>query len=125
MESMSEVPLSSPYRSTPDAPVSEDERNRLNARINAAFTEGRIDADDYSDRLDRLYAAQRMGDLLPVVTGLPPLATHTSPAIVADGGSGPPGELAPARSGTNLSLVAAAGFGGVVLLLVLLLVVLL
>jgi hypothetical protein len=122
---MSEVPLSSPYRSTPDAPVSEDERNRLNARINAAFTEGRIEADDYRARLDRLYAAQRMGDLLPVVEGLPPLVTHASPAIVTDAGGGQPGELAPARSGTNLTLVAAAGIGGAVLLLIIVLLVLL
>jgi uncharacterized protein DUF1707 len=122
---MSEVPISSPYRSTPDAPVTEDERNRLSSRLNAAFTAGSIDADSYSERLDRIFAAQRMGELLPVVEGLPPLSTYDSPAIVANTGGGQPGELAPAKSGTNLTLVAVTAIGGVVVLIAILLLILL
>ena len=117
----SELPISSPYRSTPEAPVSEDERNRLSTRLNAAFEAGTLDADDYQARLDRLFAAQRLGELVPVVQGLPPLQTYQDPALVA-GTGGRPGELAPARSGNGLTLVSVGGITVAVLLLVLLLV---
>ncbi len=78
----SNLPISSPYRSTPDAPVTDAERDRLNARLNAAYTAGGLDQDDYRARLDLLFAAKRLGELVPVVEGLPPLPTHSSPAIV-------------------------------------------
>lgn len=101
---MSDLPISSKYRSTPDAPVTEADRNELGTRLNDAFTEGKLDADDYRMRLDRLFAARRLGELVPVVEGLPPLQTHHSPAIVGTG-SGRPGELAETRSAHSLALV--------------------
>ena len=82
----SNLPISSPYRSTPEAPVTEAERNQLSTRLNAAFEAGSLDADDYHQRLDVLFAAQKMGQLVPVVEGLPPLQTYTDPAIVAGTG---------------------------------------
>ena len=39
----SELPISSPYRSTPDAPVTESEREQVSSRLNAAFTSGELD----------------------------------------------------------------------------------
>jgi hypothetical protein len=119
-----ELPLSSPYRSTPALPVDEAERNRLSTRLNAAFEAGSIDADDYQARLDRLFAARTLGELVPVVQGLPPLATYAAPALVESTG-GQPGELAPARSGNGLTVVAVAGIAGAVLLVALLLLLLL
>lgn len=121
---MSELPISSPYRSTPDATVSDSEREQLTSRLNAAFTAGSLDSDDYHSRLDRLFAARTMGELVPVVSGLPPLQTHADPAIVA-GSGGEPGQLAEARSGAGLTLVTVGVLGGVVLLVALLLLVLL
>jgi len=122
---VSELPISSPYRSKPDEPVSDDERDRLSRRLNEAFTAGTLSQDDYRERLDRLFAAQRLGELVPVVEGLPPLQTYQSPAIV-ETGSGRPGELVEARSGNRLALVAGgAVVGVVVILLIVLLVVLL
>jgi hypothetical protein len=117
----SDLPISSPYRSTPHAPVSEAERNQLSTRLNAAFEAGQVDSDDYRARLDRLFAARTLGELVPVVEGLPPLQTYADPAIVATGG-GRPGELAPARNGTGFSLLLVGGVAGAVLLLVILLV---
>lgn len=119
-----ELPISSPYRSTPTLPVADDERNRLSSRLNAAFEAGSLDAEDYQARLDRLFAARTLGELVPVVQGLPPLATYEAPALVASTG-GRPGELAPARSGNSLTLVTVAGIAGAVLLIALLLVLLL
>ena len=121
---MSELPISSPYRSTPDAPVGESERGQLNERLNAAFEAGRLDAEDYRARLDRLYAARTLGELVPVVQGLPPLSTHAEPAVVASSG-GRPGELAPARDARPLALVTVGGVAVALLLVVLLLAILL
>jgi hypothetical protein len=116
----SDLPISSPYRSTPNAPVTDAERDQLSSRLNAAFTAGTLDAEDYQARLDTLFAAQRLGQLVPVVQGLPPLQTYSDPAIVASPG-GRPGEVSEQRSATGVALVAVGG----VLLLVVLIVVLL
>lgn len=120
----SDLPISSPYRSTPERPVDDDERNRLSTRLNAAFEAGGLEADEYRSRLDRLFAARTLGELVPVVQGLPPLPTYADPALVASTG-GRPGELAPARSAQGLTVVAVAGLAGAVLLVALLLVLLL
>lgn len=99
--------------------MSETERNQLSSRLNEAFTAGSLDEDDYKSRLDRLFAAQTMGALLPVVEGLPPLQTYVSPAIVASDG-GQPGELAEARSANGLTLLTVGGVAlGVVLIAIL------
>ncbi len=122
---MSEVPISSRYRSSPDAPVTDGERNQLSARLNAAYEAGALNSDDFSDRLDRLFAAQRMGELLPVVEGLPPLPTHTSPAIVASTADTAPGQLSTSRNSTQPTLLILAVLTGAVALIAVLLVILL
>jgi hypothetical protein len=119
----SNLPISSPYRSTPDAPVTDAERDRLNARLNAAYTAGTLDQDDYRARLDLLFAAKRLGELVPVVDGLPPLPTHSSPAIVANS-SGEPGELSESRPPGMLTAAVVGGVAVAILLIVILLVVL-
>jgi Domain of unknown function (DUF1707) len=122
---VSEVPISSPYRSTPEAPVTEGERNALSARLNAAYEAGALTSDDFAQRLDQLFAAQRMGDLLPVVQGLPPLPTHASPAIVTSPTAGAPGQLSPTRTATTLTVVTVGALVGVIVLIAILLIILL
>lgn len=119
---MSELPISSPYRDRPDAPVEEDERERLSQRLKAAYAANDLDGDEFNTRLDRLWSAQRMGDLVSVVQGLPPVATHDQPAIVQQSTAGRPGELAPTRSPQALLLVGGVTVGVVALLLIVLLV---
>jgi hypothetical protein len=119
----SELPISSPYRSTPEAPVSEQERERLSARLNAAYTAGSVSADDYQARLDTLFAATRLGQLVPVVEGLPPAPTYDSPAIVASTG-GQPGDLAEARPAGGVSLLLIAGVAAAIVLIAILFLVL-
>lgn len=114
---MSELPISSPYRSTPNAPVTDEERNRLNQRLTDAFSAGTIDEDDYNHRLDVLWSATRLGQLVPVVTGLPAAPTYSQPAIVAADG-GEPGTLAPTRSGVPMTLLVGGGIAAIVLLVV-------
>jgi hypothetical protein len=120
---VSNLPISSPYRSTPEAPVTEAERNQLSSRLNAAFTAGSLEQEDYQARLDQLFAAQKLGQLVPVVEGLPPLQTYASPAIITTGGE--PGQLAEARKGGGLTLVTVGTLAAVLLLIVIVLVILL
>jgi hypothetical protein len=117
----SDLPISSPYRSTPQAPVSEDERNQLSSRLNAAFEAGQVDSDDYRARLDRLFAARTLGELVPVVEGLPPLQTYADPAIVATRTGGRPGELAPSRNANGFTLLVVGGAAAALVLVVILL----
>lgn len=117
---MSELPISSPYRSRPDAPVTDSEREQLSARLNTAYADGGLDADDYQARLDTLFAASTLGQLVPVVDGLPPARTYESPAMVAPGG-GTPGELSEARDARRISLGVLVGLIALVVLVVVLL----
>jgi Domain of unknown function (DUF1707) len=119
----SNLPISSPYRSKPDAPVTDAERDRLNARLNAAYTAGTLEQEDYQRRLDLLFAAQRLGELVPVVEGLPPLPTHSSPAIV-ETSSGQPGELSESRPPGRLTAIVVGGVAVAIVLIAILLVIL-
>jgi len=116
---VSNLPISSPYRSTPEAPVTDGERDQLNARLNLAYTQGQLDADDYQARLDQLFAAHKLGELVPVVDGLPPFQTYNDPANIASGGT--PGEVTEARPSGRLTLVVLAGLVAIVALIAILL----
>lgn len=121
-----DLPISSKYRSTPNEPVSEAERSRLSEQLNDAFAAGRIDQTTYSDLLDRVFAAQRLGDLAGVVEVLGKPSTHAVPAIVAADAGGHPGELAEARRPAARSTVALVGaIAGVAVLAVIVLLLLL
>ncbi|HEY5822314.1 MAG TPA: DUF1707 domain-containing protein [Propionibacteriaceae bacterium] len=120
---MSSLPISSPYRSTPDAPVTDAEREQLSGRLNTAYADGKLTAEDYQARLDTLFGAQKLGQLLPVVEGLPPLQTYNSPAMVASAG-GQPGQLEASRSATGVSLAVVAGVSALVVLIAILFLVL-
>jgi hypothetical protein len=115
----SNLPISSPYRSTPELPVTDAEREQLNGRLNAAYTDGKLDADDYQARLDVLFAAHKLGQLVPVVEGLPPLQTYDSPAMVASTG-GQPGELSEARAANGVSPLLVGGIAAAIVVVAIL-----
>jgi hypothetical protein len=112
----SNLPISSPYRSTPEAPVTAIERDRLSARLNAAFENGALEQDDYQSRLDQLFAASKLGELVPVVQGLPPLPTYENPAFVQNPG-GQPGEVSAGRPSGQFSLLLLAVIALVIVLI--------
>ena len=120
---MTNLPISSPYRSKPEAPVTDIERDQLSTRLNAAFADGKLDQEGYEARLDQLFAAQKLGQLVPVVEGLPPLQTYNDPTGLSTGGR--PGQLSEARSGSRMTMAVLAVLVAAVLLIVVLLVVLL
>ncbi len=118
---MSQLPRSSKYRATPNAPLDERERERIVARLNEAYESGKVDADAYPALLDSAFAARTLGEIAPVVEAVPGEVTYDVPAIV-ESGSQAPGQLAEAkRPSTGLVLAVA---GGVVLALFVLIVVL-
>lgn len=118
---MSNLPISSKYRSTPQAPVTDAEREALVTRLNAAYETGRLDEEAYRSGLDAVFAASRLGELVPVVEALPPSPTHAVPDIVETGPAAP-GELTPSRqpSGRMLVTLGATAAVALVVLLVLL-----
>lgn len=120
---MNELPRSSKYRSTPDEPVSDQERDQLTTRLNQAFADGKLTQEDYSAKLDELYVATKLGDLVPVVESLPAAQTYQDPAIVQQ--LGQPGELSTARNGRQMTLVLGGGVALAVIVIVILLVALL
>ncbi|WP_052462137.1 DUF1707 SHOCT-like domain-containing protein [Nigerium massiliense] len=122
---MSNLPISSKYRSTPQAPVDDRERESIVARVNAAFEQGKLDDWTYRRALDAAFAAQTLGELAPVVEQLPPQATYDVPAIV-DQGTRPPGEVSEIRAPANKTVMTVVGgVAAAIVLLVVLLVVLL
>lgn len=123
----SDLPISSKYRSTPDAPVDDRERDSLVARVNDAFEQGKLDDWTYRRALDTVFAAKTLGELVPVVEELPAHPTHQVPAIVEDSTTGGrPGELSEAKapSGRTVATVIG-GIAAALVILVILLVILL
>lgn len=115
---MSNLPISSKYRSTPDKPVDETEREALSRQLNEAFEKGSVDQSDYSAMLDRVFSARTLGELAPVVERLGARATHNEPAMVRREGNLPPGELAPAgmNNATAAMVMKAVSAGGFVII---------
>jgi hypothetical protein len=119
---VNELPPSSRFVARAGEPVTDADRSEINARLNDAFSAGTIDEETFHRDLDTLYAAGTLGDLAPVVAGLPARAAYEVPQIIEQNkqSNPPPGELAPARS---MSPAMTAGLvGGVAVLVVLLIV---
>jgi hypothetical protein len=51
--------------------ASDAERDRVADILREALAEGRLDADEHSERLDRVYAAKTLGELEPLIGDLP------------------------------------------------------
>lgn len=119
---MPELSRSSRFVATPHVALTEAERTDLVERLNGAYAEGLVSAEDYGRDLDRLFSAQTLGDVAPVVALLPAKATHEVPAVVGVG-EGKPGELAPIAAPFQArgALVTLGAIGGVVLVLLLVL----
>ena len=115
---MSNLPISSKYRSTPHLPVTDEERNTIVTRLNEAYTDGRVDSDTYHGLLDVAFGARRLGDLAVVVEALPPVATYPEPGLVAQTGN--PGELTPAQPPRPAMVATVVAVGLVALVVVVL-----
>jgi hypothetical protein len=62
--------------------ASDGDRDRAASVLNEALAEGRLTAEEHSDRLDSIYAAKTQADLVPMLEDLPAPATSASPVPV-------------------------------------------
>ncbi|MEV6398922.1 DUF1707 domain-containing protein [Streptomyces sp. NPDC051907] len=64
----------------PEMRASDAERERVAERLREAVAEGRLDMDEFEQRLDAAYKARTHGDLEPLVRDLPPTGAVLTPA---------------------------------------------
>jgi hypothetical protein len=62
-----------------DVRASDADRDRVADILREALAEGRLDAEEHSERLDAVYAAKMMGQLEPLVRDLPQPDGRTAP----------------------------------------------
>lgn len=105
---MAELSRSSKYRATPDAPLPEQERERIVQRLNEAYESGAVDADAYPTLLDTAFGATTLGDVAPVVEAIPGEVTYQVPAVV-ESGTQPPGQLTQAKQPSTVAVAAVIG----------------
>ncbi|HTZ26813.1 MAG TPA: DUF1707 domain-containing protein [Streptosporangiaceae bacterium] len=84
--------------------ASDADRDRAASVLNEALAEGRLTADEHSERLDSIYAAKTQADLVPLLEDLPAPAASSSPVPAAGN--------APARAYHGGPIIAI--FGGAV-----------
>jgi hypothetical protein len=60
--------------------ASDADRDSAASVINNALAEGRLTAEEHSDRLDAIYAAKTQADLVPLLEDLPATGTGPAPA---------------------------------------------
>ena len=63
--------------------ASDADRERVAERLRTALNEGRLDLDEYDERMQRTYAARTYGDLDGLLTDLP-VGQHPVPAAAAE-----------------------------------------
>ncbi|HMH89592.1 MAG TPA: DUF1707 domain-containing protein [Streptosporangiaceae bacterium] len=69
-----------PFGDNPRLRASDADRDRAASVLNGAMAEGRLTADEHSDRLDALYAAKTHAEIVPLLDDLPGRTTAASPA---------------------------------------------
>jgi hypothetical protein len=81
--------------------ASDADRDRAASMLNEAMAQGRLTAEEHSDRLDAVYAAKTHADIVPVIDDLPAASQAVTPAESPD----------PVAAATGRRLVAV--FGGI------------
>jgi hypothetical protein len=65
--------------------ASDADRDRAASVLNEALAEGRLTAEEHSERLDSIYAAKTQADLVPLLEDLPATAGSAAPVPAAGG----------------------------------------
>ena len=113
---MTNLPPSSKYLQRSEDAVDDTEREHLTRRLNDAFEDGRLDQETYMAKLETVYSAKNLGELVPVVEDLP-AARDLVPTGAEMPKTVPAGELNQPR---NLMVPALLVTGTLVSLLVIL-----
>ncbi|MEV6422631.1 DUF1707 domain-containing protein [Streptomyces sp. NPDC051662] len=73
-----------PTNPSPDTRASDAERERVAERLREAMAEGRLDMEEFDERLEAAFTARTHGELAPLVRDLPAPGTTTDVALAAD-----------------------------------------
>ena len=103
--------------------ASDADRDRAASVLSEALAEGRLTAEEHSDRLDSIYAARTHADIVPLLADLPARFESSSPALRSGGSVAPADWTRPiiaifggaSRKGAwrvPLTTVAVTVFGG-------------
>jgi hypothetical protein len=90
----------------PSVRASDAERDAVAERLREAHAEGRLTVEEFSERLDAVYAARTHGDLVPLTSDLPDPARAGSAGRAPAARSGD--ETLPARQGDESHGLRAA-----------------
>jgi uncharacterized protein DUF1707/cell wall-active antibiotic response 4TMS protein YvqF len=82
--------------------ASDADRDRAASVLNEALAQGRLTAEEHSERLDALYAAKTHADIVPVIDDLPGTSALAAPSAGA-------GQVGPAARGQRMTAI----FGGI------------
>jgi hypothetical protein len=82
--------------------ASDADRDRAASVLNEALAQGRLTAEEHSERLDALYAAKTHADIVPVIDDLPGTSALAAPSAAA-------GQVGPAARGQRMTAI----FGGI------------
>ncbi|MFE7773940.1 DUF1707 domain-containing protein [Streptomyces sp. NPDC057445] len=87
------VPADRPASADPVGSIraSDADRDRVADILRDALAEGRLDADEHSDRIDAVYRAKTVGELEPIVGDLPAAGRRPDPVPHAYGPEAPAG----------------------------------
>ena len=80
--------------------ASDADRDRAASVVNNAMAEGRLTAEEHSDRLDAIYSAKTQADIAPLLEDLPARSADLTPATTG-------AALTPARRGGRIVAVFA------------------
>jgi Domain of unknown function (DUF1707) len=101
--------------------ASDADRDRIAALLREHYAAGRLDADEFSERLAAAYAARTMGELDELMTDLPAIDLYLLPDRSVTPSAGPsvevdhqPVDHVMARTAAILTAVALTAVSGVV-----------
>ncbi|MFJ8018324.1 DUF1707 domain-containing protein [Streptomyces sp. NPDC096339] len=102
-----------PERPLPELRASDADRERVVERLRDGLAEGRLDMEEFEERLEAAYKSRTYAELEPLTRDLPAVAGSTSPSASARpapmaGGSGWPARI----GGTGTSTTAVAIMSG-------------
>jgi hypothetical protein len=81
--------------------ASDADRDRAASVLNEAMAQGRLTAEEHSERLDAVYAAKTHADIVPVIDDLPSVANDAVPARAVDAAAGHPDRIIAIMSGAS------------------------
>ncbi len=102
----------SPVPADRSRPVASDQRDDLSGRLNAAYESGDLPLERYQELLGQLFDAHNVGELEPVILGLPDRYRVDTPKGASSGVDLAPGEVNEAQKKADLSSpMAKLGIG--------------